>query len=82
MGFHERVAFGACFSGYFILINLGERSGMTSINSVNFPWIFRPSLYLLLSSFPKSLRACGLLWGVLWRLGAILWHIHGFSTDT
>ena len=33
------------------------------------------------SSCPKYLRVCGLLWGVLWRLGTILWHIHGLSTD-
>ena len=31
---------------------------------------------------PSSSTPVGYFGGVLWRLGTILWHIDGFSTDT
>ena len=31
---------------------------------------------------PSPFRPVGHFGGVLWRLETILWHIHGFSTDT
>ena len=39
------------------------------------------SVPLFLSRCPPF-RPVGDFGGVLWRLGTIFWHIHGFSTDT
>ena len=81
MGFHERVALAACFSGYLIVLHLGEVLGR--ISGVDLSWIFRLSLPFSFVKFTQAPSGLWVTWGgVLWHLGTILWHIHGFSTDT
>ena len=77
--FHGRVAFAACFSGCLFVLRLGEILWRTS--GVDLPWIFRLSLFIL-SASPSPFGPVGHFGAVLWRLGTILWHILGFSTDT
>ena len=78
MIFHERVAFAACFSRDVTVLHWVS-GGDSWCFAVDMP----PVSSLLFGSFPQVPPDLWVtLGGVLWRLGAILWHIHGFCTDT
>ena len=68
MRFHERVAFAAYFSGYLIVLDLGEILRRTSGD--NLPWILRLSPPFSFANFPQvpsglwvTLGGCSGLWG-------------------
>ena len=73
--FRKRVAFAAFFSGNIIVLHLGEILW-------RLPVLIAVDISLVPSFVFCQVSPSPLLWGALWRLGAILWHIYVFSTDT
>ena len=65
---------------HVFVLRFGEVIVRTS--GIALSWIFRLSLHFFDQVAPSSFRPAGYFGRVLWRLGTILWRIHGFSIDT